>query len=110
MSIKRVHASDLVIASIDESNPAWLQCLINRAAARHEVIEEIDTVLSVLMPYRRISPLIFEGVQMYRNNSDLSFPEISRRLCGNDSLKYKLSRWHRKIFGGSPDAREALRG
>jgi len=96
-----VQLSDVLVSVYDKDH-TLLQCLINRAASRGSIVEQLDQALAKFAPYRGVDPLVFKGVQLYRD-SNLSFAAVSRQLCGDNSLTRRLRYWYHELFGNSAD-------
>jgi|SRR5580692_12528481 hypothetical protein len=97
-----IKSKDVSISVFDQ-DPSLLRCLINRAASRSDILDQLNRALCQLAPYRAIDPIVFRGVQLYRDSSNLSFADVSKQLCGDERLKWKIRYWFRALFGKSPD-------
>jgi hypothetical protein len=89
-----------VRVSLYEQDHTFLQCLINRAASRGSIVQQLDSALSQFAPYRDIDPQVFKGVQLVRDKN-LSFAEASRQLCGDTKLARRIRYWYHEMFGSS---------
>jgi len=87
-----------VSVSVYPQDHTLLQCLINRAANRGSIAEQLDKALAQFSPYRDIDPLVWRGVQMYRDGGK-SFAAVSRELCGTNRLARRIRYWYHQTFG-----------
>ncbi len=73
---------------------------IDLSFPRAQILDEIDKALRPFIPYRSVDPRIFEAVELYEREGNLSFVDVSQRVFCNKNHVGKIRNWYNKIFGG----------
>jgi hypothetical protein len=96
-NLPAVQLPDISLSVYDKDH-SFLQCLINRAASRGAIVAQLVQALAKYTSYRDTDPLVWRGVQLYRNGGK-SFAAVSRELCGTNRLARRIRYWYHETLG-----------